>query len=454
MKVLSRFLSALVLAAGLSPTLAQSTATGKTNDPAIESWWTIFNDPLLDSLEQVGLQRNLDLQILVARVDEARARLKVATSYQYPSVRLSPYVANQSLSPNRPVALALQEGQVLNRFSLQTYQVPLEVNYEIDLWQKFKNQVKSSKQVQEATEAELQAAALTISAEIARHYFLVRALDSEQRVMQRGIGLRDSTLNIAGARYKAGLVNLMDVQRAETEVAIARLQQEELSRNRRELELSLAVLLGMQPGTVQIKFGLLPASLPTVPAVAAADLVLKRPDLVQSERMVAAAKSQVETSKAALLPRVNLLGSAGLISRDIGPILSPNSGTYLVGASVSLPVFEGYRSKSNITIAQTQVQAATFTYQQRQLIAVQEVETAAANLQILSRQVLVQQQALQSAQKTRLYARELYVKGITSFLEAVDAERTALDLERQAVNLKGQQAIYTVALIKALGGNW
>ena len=244
MKVLSRFLLALVLAAGLSPALAQSTATGKTNDPAIESWWTIFNDPLLDSLEQVGLQRNLDLQILVARVDEARARLKVATSYQYPSVRLSPYVANQSLSPNRPVALALQEGQVLNRFSLQTYQVPLEVSYEVDLWQKFKNQVKSSKQVQEATEAELQAAALTVSAEIARHYFLLRALDSEQRVVQRGIGLRDSTLNIAGARYKAGLVNLMDVQRSETEVAIARLQLEELSRNRRELELSLAVLLG------------------------------------------------------------------------------------------------------------------------------------------------------------------------------------------------------------------
>ena len=100
------------------------------------------------------------------------------------------------------------------------------------------------------------------------------------------------------------------------------------------------------------------------------------------------------------------------------------------------------------------MQAATSTYQQRQLIAVQEVETAAANLQMLSRQVLVQQQALQSAQKTRLYARELYVKGITSFLEAIDAERTALDLERQAVNLKGQQAIYTVALIKALGGIW
>ena len=80
------------------------------------------------------------------------------------------------------------------------------------------------------------------------------------------------------------------------------------------------------------------------------------------------------------------------------------------------------------------------------------METAAAHLELLSRQAQVQQQALASARKTRRYARELYVKGLTSFLEAIDAERTALELERQAVNLKGQQALYTVALLKALGG--
>jgi len=454
MKVILRFLIALVLAGGLSPVMAQPAAFDKNNQPAIDSWWNIFNDPLLDSLEQVGLQHNLDLQVMVARVDEARARIQVAKSYLYPSVRLTPYVASQSLSPNRPVTLSLEDGQVLDRFSLQTYQVPLDVSYEVDLWQRIRNQVKTSRQVKEATEAELQAAALTVSSEIARHYFLLRSIDSEQNVVLRGIGLRDSTLKIAEARYTAGLVNLMDVQRAETEVASARVQLEDLSRSRREIELSLTVLLGVQPGEVRIAAGSLPDALPAVPAVSASDMVLKRPDLVQSERLVAAANTQVRTNKSALLPRLSLLGSAGLLSRDISPILSTNSGTYLVGASVSVPVFEGFRNKSNIVVAQTQVQSAASTYQQRLLIAEQEVETAASNLEILSRQALVQQQALQSAQKTRRYARELYVKGLTSFLEAIDAERTALELERQAVNLKGQQAIYTVALIKALGGNW
>jgi multidrug efflux system outer membrane protein len=453
MKVLVAFLMAVVLAGGLSPATAQP-AADKNNEPAIDSWWTIFNDPLLDSLEQAGLAHNQDLQVLVARVDEARARIKVAESYQYPGIRLNPYVANQSLSPNRPVAAGLQEGQVLNRFSLQTYQAPLDVSYEVDLWQKIKKQVRTSKQVQEATAAELQAGALTVSAEIARHYFLLRAIDTEQHVVARGIGLRDSTLKIAAARYTAGLVSVMDVQRAETEVANARFQLEGLGGSRREVELSLAVLLGLPPGQVHIAAGRLPASLPPVPALSAADMALRRPDLVQSERLLAAANTQVQTIKANLLPRVNLVGSAGLLSRDIGQLVSANSGTYLVGASVSVPVFEGFRNKSNVVVAQTQVQAAAATYQQRLLLAVQEIETAAANLTFLSRQALVQQQALQSARKTRLYARELYVKGLTSFLEAIDAERTALELERQAVNLQGQQAVYTVALIKALGGNW
>ena len=454
MKVVIQFLVLLILAVGVSSVVAQSVAANKSNKPIVDSWWTNFNDPLLDSLEQVGLQHNLDLQVMVARVDEARARVKVAASFRYPSVRLNPYVANQSLSPNRPVAVAVQEGQGLDRFSLQTYQVPIDVSYEVDLWRKIKNQVKTSKQVQEATEAELQAAALTVSAEIARNYFLLRTIDAEQTVLRRGISLRDSTLKITEARYQAGLVSIMDVQRATTEVAIARVQLEELSRSRREIELSLAVLLGVPPGEIRIAAGQLPATLPSLPTASASELALRRPDLVQSERLVAAANTQVETYKAFLLPRLNLLGSAGLLSRNIGPILSTNSGTYLVGASVSLPVFEGFRNKSNILIAQTQVQAASSTYQQRLLIAVQEVENAASNLNNLSRQALVQQQALVSAQQTRRYARELYVKGLTTFLEAIDAERTALDLERQAVNMQGQRAIYMVALMKALGGSW
>ncbi|MCC9135391.1 efflux transporter outer membrane subunit [Pontibacter silvestris] len=437
-----------------NPDTSNSSVSESYSDRPVDEWWTVFKDPLLDSLEKTGLANNLDLQEVVSRVEEARTRVKVAESYWYPSVRLTPYIAKQSLAPNRPTTIQLQEGQVLNRYMLNTYQVPLDVSYEVDIWHKVKNQVLTSQQLAEATEAEYKAAQLTITTEIARIYLLLQSVDTERQVLQQSIGLRDSTLQIVRARYTAGLVSQMDVQRADTEVANTKFQLEALNRSRMEVSMSLAVLLGVSPTDFKIRQGSLPVFLPHVPATAPTDLIYRRPDLMQTERMVAAANSQVEVAKTAVLPRFNLIGSVGLTSRELSPLLNQNSGTYLLGGTISVPVFEGFRNKNNIVIAQQQVQTLNATYQKRILTAVQEAETALANLQQLSQQAVIQQQALESAQKTRQYARELYVKGLTSFLEAVDAERTALELERQSVNLKGQQLLYTVAYIKALGGSW
>lgn len=452
MKLFIGIIVFLILGAGLPPASAQIRPIDEGEHPSIESWWTVFDDPLLDSLENLGLQRNLDLQIMLARVEEARARIRLAQSHQYPSIQLNPYFASQSLSPNRPTTTAMEEGRELQRFSLQTYQVPLDLSYELDLWQRIKRQVKGETHLKEATEAEMQAVALSLSSEIARFYFLLRTVDAEQAVVQRGISLRDSTLKIAEARYAAGLVSHMDVQRAETEVANAMVQLEELNRSRKEMELSLAVLLGINPADISIEKGQLPLMLPRIPVPAEAELALNRPDLRQAERMLASTNSQVAVQKAARLPRLHLLGSAGFLSREVSQVFSSTSGTYLLGASISLPLFEGFRNQSQIAIAQRQVEMAESGFQQHYLTALREVKSAVDNLEVLSRQVQVQQQALQSAQTTRLYARELYIKGLTSFLEAIDAERTALELERQAVNLKGQQVLYTLALIKASGG--
>lgn len=462
MKGFSKYLAGILVLGSTSFSYAQEQAPVNSDSHVSEAgsgnlseqWWTVFKDPLLDSLQQTGLANNPDLQAMLSRVEEARARVKVAESYWYPSVRLNPYIAKQSLAPNRPTTVQLQEGQLLNRYMLNTYQVPLDVSYEVDIWHKVKNQVQANKQLVEATEAELKAAQLTITTEIARVYLLLRTLDTERQVVRQSILLRDSTLQIAQARYAAGLVSQMDVQRAETEVANTRFQLEALNRSRAEVELSLAVLLGTSPTEFSIQEDELPALLANLPASTPTDLIYRRPDLMQAERMVAAANSQVEVAKTATLPSLNMIGSVGLTSQGLSPLLSQNSGTYLLGGSISVPIFEGYRNKNNIVIARQQVQTLNATYQKRVLVAVQEAETALANLRILSQQAVIQQQALESAQKTRQYARELYVKGLTSFLEAVDAERTALELERQSVNLKGQQLLYMVAYMKALGGSW
>ncbi len=431
----------------------QTASAAPTPLPAGEAWWQVFADPLLDSLVGAGLGGNLDLRAAVSRVEEARTRVKVAESYWYPSLRLSPYVGTQSLAPNRPVPIPVQDGQ-LQRFRLNTFQVPVDLSYEVDLWGRLKRQVQVSELLAEAGDAEYRTVQLAVAAEITRTYLLLRTTDTERNVLRRSLGLRDSTLAVADARYRAGLTSQLDVERARTEVANVRLQLESLSRSRTELELSLGTLLGAAPGNLSLGEGTLPAAAAVIPAPAPSSLATRRPDLVQAERQARATARQVGVNKATLLPRVSLTGSAGLVSREAGTLVEGNSATYLVGAGLSLPLFEGNRNRNLIIASQRQAEAAAAVYQQRVLQAGREVETALANLQILEGQLVIQGEAVQAAQRTRQLSRELYVKGLASFLDVVDAERTALELERQAVNLRGQQALYTVALIRALGGTW
>ena len=420
--------------------------------PAGDAWWQVFADPLLDSLVQSGLRGNLDLRAAVSRVEEARTRVKVAESYWYPSLRLTPYVATQNLSPNRPVPIPVQDGQ-LQRFTLNTFQIPIDLSYEVDLWGRLKRQVQVSELLAEANEAEYRTVQLVVAAEITRTYLLLRTTDAERNVLRRSLRLRDSTLAVADARYRAGLTSQMDVERARTEVANAQLQLASLTRSRTELELSLGTLLGATPGNLSVGEGPLPAAA-AIPAPTPSSLATRRPDLVQAERQAQATARQVGVNKAALFPRLNLNGSAGLLSREVGTLFERNSATYLLGAGLVLPLFEGNRNRNLIIASERQAEAAVAVYQQRVLQASREVETALANLQILEGQLVTQGEAVQSAQRTRQFSRELYVKGLTTFLDVVDAERTALELERQAVNLQGQQALYTVALIRALGGTW
>ncbi len=431
----------------------QTTSTAPAAMPAGEAWWQVFADPLLDSLVRAGLAGNLDLKAAVSRVEEARARVKIAESYWYPSLRLNPYVGTQSLAPNRPVPIPVQDGQ-LGRFTLNTFQIPVDLSYEVDLWGRLKRQVQVNQLLFEAGQAEYRAVQLAVVAEITRTYLLLRTTDAERSVLRKSLGLRDSSLAVADARFRAGLTGQMDVERARTEVAGVRLQLESLLRSRTELELSLGVLLGAAPGNLTLREGPIPAAAGTIAAPDPASLVSRRPDLVQAERQAGATARQVGVNKAALLPRLNLVGSAGLISREAGLLAETGSATYLLGAGLSLPLFEGNRNRNLIAVSERQAEAAALSYRQRVLQAGREVETALANLQLLTGQLATQQEALASAQRTRQLSRELYVKGLTTFLDVVDAERTALELERQAVNLQGQQTLYTVALVRALGGSW
>jgi multidrug efflux system outer membrane protein len=180
--------------------------------------WAKFNDTTLDSLIDLGLRNSPNLKAALSRVEEARLRVQIAQSYLSPSVRSAVVLSTQSLSEQRPVAIPVTADR-LPRFQLNTFQVlPVDVSYELDLFHRIRNTVTVANLQVQATEADYRAFRLVLAAEIARFYWLIRANDAEQGVFRRNLLARDSTVAIIRERFRVGLINQIDVQRAETDV--------------------------------------------------------------------------------------------------------------------------------------------------------------------------------------------------------------------------------------------
>jgi multidrug efflux system outer membrane protein len=428
----------------LNQALAQ---TGSSSDG-----WGRFADPTLDSLLSLGLRENPDLQNALSRVQEARLRIGIAESYLAPSVRTNPLISTQSLAPNRPVQIPI--ASELPRFQLTTYSLPIDVSYELDAFRRLRNGVKLADLQAQITQSDYQAVRLTVAAEIARIYFLVRANDAEQAVFGRSLAARDSVLAILRERFRVGLSNEIDAKRAETEIAGLRAQQLNLLRSRVELVNGLAVLVGRDPVT----FSLPPKELGPLPLAPyeqiPAESLRKRPDLVQAEQQTRAAETGIDIARAGLLPRIALNGSAGLLSGHVEKWFLPSSAYYLAGVSASVPIFEGKRAQQNLTLARQQRTTAQTVTQQRLFTARREAEVAFDNVRYFRQQVEAQLLTVGTARQTERLARELYLKGLSTYLDVLDAQRTTLDAERTLTQLQGQVYVNTTLLFKALGGDW
>ncbi len=442
------FLTAALFGISFGPLLGQN---GSVAVPTTDGW-SRFADSTLDSLLSLGVRENPDLQNALSRVQEARLRIGIAESYLSPSVRANPLISTQSLAPNRPLPIPVSSE--LPRIQLTTFSLPIDVSYELDVFRRLRNGVKLADLQAQITQSDYQAVRLTVASEIARIYFLVRSSDTELTVFRRNLAARDSVLAILRERFRVGLSNEIDAKRAETEMASLRAQQLGLARTRTELVNGLAVLVGQEPTGFQLPPKPLGA-LPTAPyAQIPAESLRKRPDFVQAEQQTRAAETGVDIARTGLLPRIALNGSAGLLSGHIEKWFLPTSAYYLAGVSAAVPIFEGKRAQQNLGLARQQRTTAQTVTQQRLFTARREAQVSFDNVNYFRQQVDAQTATVQTARQTERLARELYLKGFSTYLDVLDAQRTALDAERTLAQLQGQVYVNTVLLLKALGGDW
>jgi outer membrane protein, multidrug efflux system len=410
-------------------------------------WWQIFNDIDLNALEKQAVEANQDLKRAVARVTEARALARVSKADLYPSISANGAYSRNRLSENR--ANGPQQNLESDDFSGS-----FDLSYELDIWGRARRSVEATKADAAAVATDLRVVLLTLTSDVARNYQLLRSLDNEKVVIEATIALRKDAVQLQETRNQAGLINEGDVTRARTELANVEAELHAITRNRAQVEHALAVLCGQPPGNFSLAATASNNTPPEVPAGLPSALLQRRPDIVEAEQLLQASSARIGVAKAAFFPTIKLTGAAGLASAGLGTFLNWPSKVWSVGPSISVPIFEGGRNRANLKATEARYEQSVASYRGSILNPFRQVEDALSDLSSLSSQSAAVNRALLSSRDTAALANERYRRGLSSYLDVVDAQRAALQAEREETQLRGQRAISTILLAKALGGGW
>jgi multidrug efflux system outer membrane protein len=271
------------------------------------------------------------------------------------------------------------------------------------------------------------------------------------------VDLRKEQVELVQSRFNGGIGNDLDIARAQTELATTEADAASLARQRAELENAIAILVGSNPAAFHIaatNAGDWSPQPPEIPAGLPADLLERRPDVAQAERQLASANARIGVAKAAFFPVLTLTGSGGYLSADVDSLFNWNSRVWSFGPSISLPIFAGGRNRAGYQRFRAAYEEAVANYRGQVLVAFGDVENSLSGVRHLADQASAERRAVTSARRAADLAGQRYRSGIVSYIEVVDAEREALQAERDNDLLSGERLIAAVQLIKVLGGGW
>jgi multidrug efflux system outer membrane protein len=304
-----------------------------TRDLHLERWWTSFNEPALITLIDEALANNLDLQAAMARIDTARAQVKLAQSDLYPSLNLGVNAgrsrSTQAGSNPLPPGFAATGDD---------YRIALNASYELDLWGKYRTATRAAQNDLLATQYARETVQTVVAAEVARAYFGLLASDAQLKLLRETLTLRNETVRLQTDRAQAGVIGDYDLAQAKAERAAVAADIALAERAIAQYESALAVLTGRSPRDVftpQVARNLSPASLLTVPGVPAglpSGMLERRPDVRQLEKALVAASLRIDRARADYFPSVSLTGALGTESGALRNLFSGPGLIWSLGA--------------------------------------------------------------------------------------------------------------------------
>ena len=416
------------------------------------SWWQVFHDPNLDTLENQLLQANQSLAAARDRLNQARSLARIPTADLFPQLSADPAAVRERGSGNRPLNGA--SVPVVRPYTQSVYSIPFSLSYEADLFGRVRRSVEAGNASLQSAAADLANVQLVLTAELAADYFTLRELDAEYQVVQESVTYQRKSLELVQHRHEGGVASGLEVAQQATVLDSTISQLALVQQSRAQYEHAMAVLVGQPASGFSLPASPLNATPPPVPLGVPSEILERRPDIATLERQVALANAQVGLARAAFYPHITLGGAGGWQSTDLTSLFNAPSLFWSLGADALQPIFQGGRNRANLAASQAVYEQSVANYRQSVLTAFQEVEDGISNLSTLSQALSTQSAAVEDAQHALEIANNRYVGGVTNYLDVINAQTTLLSSQRLKTQLTGQQMVSSVYLVKALGGGW
>lgn len=403
-------------------------------------WWRGFHSPELDAFIATALAENTDLRAAAARVEQARARSRVASSGLYPTITV-------------PAAAGVSDRVGDSRQDF--YAISLAASYEIDLWGRNRFASQSGEQLLFSSLYDRDTVRITLMADVANSYFLVLSVRDRLRTAEQSHASASRLQELIDTQYRAGKISALEVERQRTVVAAIEAAIPPLRQQQRAALDALAVLLGRVPDRLRVEGqSLRSVPLPPVAPGLPSELLERRPDIRRAEAELVSANADIGAARAAMFPTLTLTGAAGYQSAALSQLFRSSTGFYTVGVDLLGTIFDGGRLSGQRDITLARKEELVQNYRKAVLVAFQDVEDALSGTEHFAAEQRALVKAVGHAREAYRLAEKRYFYGAADFTTVLDAQRAYLAAEQAVDPARFSWATSVVGLYRALGGGW
>ena len=418
--------------------------------PSDDAWWNTFNDPVLTELIKRAISNNYNVASALKRIEMASKEIGIAKSSYYPSISLSGGWTKE-----------MESGKLYNydsdRIRSSYFSLGASMNWEIDVFGRVYANVKEQKAAFNVARADYDAVMVSLCASVATAYMQLRTYEQEMEVANQHIKSQQEVCRITEARYEADLGSMLDVTQGrvvlyETESTLPTLES-----NVRTMKNSLALLVGEYPGAIDELLDNtkgLPDYVQTVDIGVPAELLRRRPDIVEAEMQLAEYAAAIGVAKKDFLPTLSFTGDIGTSAYNGKDLFSRKSFTYSIAPQLSWTLFEGLSRNYALSEAKLQMESAIDQYNLTVMTAVEEVDNALVTYASLLNAIELQKKVVAESKKSMELSFELYRSGLTIFTNVVDGQISWLTNQNTLVQMQGEALSALITIYKSLGGGW